>query len=843
LIVLTALLLALASIAGVWFLLIKPPPAPPFFLTIQVGDFNARQYPVLPFARQDGDLLQRHFPTRKQAETKTRELMRHELHGLATRSDPVVIHIDALGLVRGDKIYLVPGDADPDDDSTLLDVREVIEAVGRCPAHDKLLILDLSHPLADARLGVLADRVSQTMEEYLTREPPSFFVLLPASSGEYSLDSEILQCSVLASYLDQALQGAADSDRDLRITVQELAAYVAPRVDRWGQLNRGVRQRPRLFGKADDFVLASVGRNSAPALDRPNLEAYPASLQEGWKKRDAWRGRQALRRAPRLLMKLEATLLRQEERWRGGGLGKHDVDALDGDIAALDRDIGLALAAAPPPARSLVVAMGLAGYQDNAALVDAVMNTVAAAKDTGGKKEAQAKLIEELVKKLQEPKEITFVQQATAIVDALNQAAQLRPEYLDLARDVVACLSPTQRYLEVLYLRRLTDFAERIRSRDPDAWPAEKVHTLLQAVRWREKAIATLSREPGLLPWVGPALEAGDALRQTGERKLLWERASNWPDAWTSLQAAAAKYKRAAETLDGLARSRVDLDRALADLSYYSDLLCGLPELDADAEVVWSRAAEDALAVQRFFAASTNKESAVLQLDAPSRSLHRNLQELDKLVTRKAAEVHKGEQGVTLSLALALLSTPLMKAADRLATFGRQRELAAKLQGQTDELDQEEVRASRFAAGNADRLQDVGLLRARMSLAVLRLGGVVPREPLPELNGDLDARAWAQLEGALHDLWARDLLKRWNAPQSLAVADLLDRLVPPWEVAHRAGTAREASVQLDKNERAAFARWLEERYQLEARFLEARDPAAATFFIEAARELRLKTTE
>jgi hypothetical protein len=840
---LTALLLALVSIAGIWFLLIKPAPAPPFFLTISIGEFNARQYPVLPFARQDGELLQRHFPARKQAETKTKELLRHELQGLTARSEPLIVHIAALGLVRGDKIYLVPGDADPDDDATLLEVREVIEAVGRCPARHKLLILDLAHPLADPRLGVLADRAAAALEEHLGKDPPGFFVLCPTSAGEYSLHSEVLQSSALAYYLDQGLQGAADADRDLRVTIQELFAFVEPHVERWAQLNLGLHQRPRLFGKADDFVLSSINRSTPGALDRPKLEAYPTRLQEGWKKRDHWRDRQALRRAPRLLMRLEASLQRQDELWRGGAVTRKELESQEDDLTALDRDLTRAMATQPLPPRSLAVATSQTGAVDNSALVEAVMNVVAAAKDTGGKKEAHAKLVEELVKKLQEPKEITYVQQAWAVVAALERAAQVRPEYFALVQDVLARLNPNQRFLEVLYVRRLNDFAERVQARGPDTWPTEKVQALLNAIHWREQCVAALAREPGLLPWAAPTIDAADALRQTGEKKLLWERPSNWADALITLQAAAEKYKQASETLDSLGRSRADLDRALADLPSYMEFICDWPTFDAEAEVTWNSAAQEALAVQAFFAEPATKETSLLKLDAPSRSMHRHLVELDRLLARRCADAKKGDKGDTLSKALSLLKTPLLNAPERLAVFDKQRALAAQLQEQTDKLDQEDTRMGRPAGRSTDRAQDVGVVRARMSLALLRLGKVIGKEPLPELTGSLGPREWTQLELAVHHMWSKDLVKRWNTADSLATADLLDRLVPPWEVERRTGAAREPSTLLARQQRQVFARWLEERYQAEARFLEERDPPAASFFLEAARELRLRQAE
>src|SRR5437879_13907455 len=71
-ILLAALSLAFGTAAAVWILLIKPPPPPPYFLAINIGDYNSRHYPLLPFAKQDGDRVLRHFPSKNDAQTKTK---------------------------------------------------------------------------------------------------------------------------------------------------------------------------------------------------------------------------------------------------------------------------------------------------------------------------------------------------------------------------------------------------------------------------------------------------------------------------------------------------------------------------------------------------------------------------------------------------------------------------------------------------------------------------------------------------------------------------------------------------------------------------------------------------
>jgi hypothetical protein len=849
-IVLAGLFLAFVSAAIVWVLLLRPAPPPPFFLAISISDYNARQYPVVPFARQDGERILRHFPAKKQAETKTKELLRRELDGLASRSEPLIVQIAALALVRDGKVYLLPGDADPDDESTWLEAREVVDAIVRSPAKHKLLILNLAHPIADARLGVLTDRVAETLEEQLSKDTPPFFVLCPCSAGQYSLTSEALQSSVLAYYLDQGLQGHADIDRDMRITVQELFAFVETRMDRWALLNRAMGQKPRLLGKCEDFVVASIGKEAPGELDIPKLEPYPDRLADGWKTRDLMRDKEAFRRAPRLLSRLDANLLRQDELTRGGAVQKKDVESLDDDIQRLVTDLNRALKPRHAPPQSLALARAQTGAQDDPALVDAVMNIVAAAPDTGGKAGVNVKLEEELVKKLQEQKGADFAQQAWCVVEALVRAPRLKPDHFRLAQNVLAGLKPTQRYAEVVHVGRLTDFADKLQTKDADSWPwpAEKVQGLLQALRAREAVIAALDREPGLLPWIAADFEAADVLRRSGEKKLLAEKPSSWPEAYQALQSARDKYQQALATLGTLRGCRWDLDRSFAELPAYMNLICAWPELDAQAEQAWSQAAAEAQWLQAFFGdppamGAVGKSDFVFKLDTHGQDLHRHLETLDKMLQRRIASAMKEDKAETAHLRL--LESPLLKSSERAALLGMQRALAAKLHKLTDEQDQEDNKKGRIGAAQDGPRRppdpNLGTVRARMSAALLRLGAFDARGNKLEPAGDGKAspRELARLESALHDAWAKDLLKQWQAAKTPALADALDRIVPPWELDRRTGTDKDPSRRLQKEQRDAFFQWLGERYQAEAG---SADPQVSTFYLDAARELRLKAT-
>ena len=98
---LAGLFLALASLVVAWLFFLHRVPPEPLFLTIHIGSYNSRLYPVVPFAKQDSERLSRHFEDSRHAETKTKTLLTQELGRLASHtSKPVVIHLSALALVH-----------------------------------------------------------------------------------------------------------------------------------------------------------------------------------------------------------------------------------------------------------------------------------------------------------------------------------------------------------------------------------------------------------------------------------------------------------------------------------------------------------------------------------------------------------------------------------------------------------------------------------------------------------------------------------------------------------------------------------------------------------------------
>ncbi len=345
-------MLALAGAVIALLFLIRPAQTP-YFLTIPITEYKARQYPPNPLARQDSNALERHFlqDRRNNAfQSQERHEVLKELQNLQTRKEAaVVVHLRALALSRGSDVFLLPGDARPDDPATWLKFVEVLQLIRQCPARHKLLILDIMQPLLDPRLGVLTSDVAEKAEAIIqSGDDQDLLVLCACSPGQVSLVSEEVNLSVFGYYLDQGLRGHADGygpegKQDGRVTVKELAAFVEKHVDRWAARNRATRQTPVLLGKGADFGLVVFDRaRIEPTPEVAEAKPYPAWLSTGWKLRDQWLADESYSTAPQAIRRLEALQLHAEQRWRGGAQadnlqGQLDSDSLQGQLQH-DRD-------------------------------------------------------------------------------------------------------------------------------------------------------------------------------------------------------------------------------------------------------------------------------------------------------------------------------------------------------------------------------------------------------------------------------------------------------------------------------------------------------------------------
>jgi hypothetical protein len=345
------LLVAIALIIGIAFLAVPylRPSARNRFVALNIGTYRDPSLPILPWRFQDVDGLRQgeffHHPGGELPAQITQARLLQELTNLRRlpQSETLVVYL--AGYARCDdngEVQILPADADPYDSATWFSLVRVLDLLRWANAKHRLLILDLVVPYS-----ALLNDIPQCVERDALAVPdPARLILLPHSPGQLSLASDYLGRSVFGHYLDEALRGRGDSNKDGRVMVLELAAFLAHRVDRWTQKTRGERQTPMTIGVADDFPILDLP-NGVPRLPREIQEiAYPDPLDRAWAKTGG-------------VVERQRALLAIERDWRRGK-----------DPAQLENDTKTALALTPQAATKAPPFRSLAALPENPAVPD-----------------------------------------------------------------------------------------------------------------------------------------------------------------------------------------------------------------------------------------------------------------------------------------------------------------------------------------------------------------------------------------------------------------------------------------------------------------------------------------
>lgn len=849
---LTACLLALIGVVALLIFFLDFGYTPPTYLGLPIREFDARQLPPNPMAVQDCDKASDHFPDQREVAYayQTGERLRQALAKLNKQSGkPIVIHLCALARTIDDEVYILPADAvpGPDGTTTWLTLKEVLAAVTACPARQKLLILDIFRPFADARLGILTDDVAEKVQTTLKQEGKKlpFWVLCACSPSQTAQVSEENGLSAFAYYIDQGLLGHADQDSNHQVSVKELAAFVIPRVDRWVWLNRGLRQEPMLVGKADDFGLVLFKKEALdPSEEKAADVGYPAWLKKGWELRDTWWKAEANRLAPLLFFRLEGTLLRVERRWRAAMDEKKDQKQ---QLAAeLERDVGkmaeeLQRIVKPRVPRSRSLALAAAGDPKREPLSEALRDLLRKAQDPSLKPEdvdkAKKKDFDEakagLMKEWQaEP----FTTWASAVFEAAAKTQSLTPARLHALVALLQEQKDRAVYVETVFLNRLLDFQNRVTENSSWKWPDERVHQAVKTVHAAEEVLAEVAKEPAVLRWIADLLQQAEAQRREGEKALLEGRPSTWDKANQLLQQAEQKYQSCRSRVQEFRHGWQQLEQALVILPGLAPFLIAMPKVDPAIEQVWHEAA--ALTIK--LSATLTSPSYALLADDPELPNHLRAKLLllqQALTAKKEASLSRAREGTAEDYweLQALLESPLLNAKDREVVWQTCRELALRLHRQVAALDDADnpSRKTKFTSP----MEHPGPIieqrrkerRAAFAVGLLQLSGCAQAE---SLHGQLQAArranepaAWRTLGSALGQTWAKELPLQFQAKKDMPhQASRLGRLLTPYELELSMSTGEQYRSNL-----AAYWIWLGQRYQDESKLHPER-----TFYAEAA---------
>jgi hypothetical protein len=849
-------LLLLAALVGAVTALLAlfiHPMREPYFTGLPVREYDARLWPPNPLAVQDNKALLRHFEDPRDAYTsQTHDQILKELDNLRTRQgSPVVVYLTALAVATEDGVYVLPGDARPDDRDRWLPLREVLQRLRACPADRKLLILDLSHPLADSRLGVLLDDVAGPVRQEVEKKAdPHLLVLCACSTGQVSLTCPEEGLSAFAYYLDQGLSGLADADQNGRVTVKELADFVRRRVDRWARLNRDARQTPALLGSGDDFPLVSVkAGDTAGAPEPAPAPSYPEWLLKAWQERDAAWTNDTLRDHSLALRQLEAVLLRAEQRWQGGVEDERPQRDVGRELGVFRERLKQAGAAPAGPRRSLKLARAAGEVKEKdlaaaAAAVRALLARLTLGPGVKGDERTQALKEEDAARDAflkKGVKDLPFLPVAAAAFEGLADAPEATQQKVKVVSKLLKEYSGQAPYVETLLLQRLLGLSDDVEYYDWP-WPAEQVRLALEAVRRQQEAVAALADVPQALPWVGELFQQAEARRVEGE-KALFGGPRTWGGADAPLLAADKAYRKVVSDIDTLRKARDEYTEALTALPGYVPYLVG--GAAGEVEGIWDQAVAAACRLGDAWAAPGPK--AFAEVAEQRQLLRRHLDRLQRaLADRLARPTGPAPGGPAEYLELrALLECPRLPAKQRQACWEAAHALGRRLHEKALEADRaappgrEELPPP---AGDAAAVQRAER-RVRCAVGLLRLGGqpgadgLYKRLPPPAARAD--PAAWRPLADRLRQTWARELPKQLQADAARPLAaDRLAHVLPPFDLEDRPaagapGAAGSPGAALRREAAAAFWQWLGGEYLKESQRFPANSVYAA-FYAESA---------
>jgi Carboxypeptidase regulatory-like domain len=638
--ILSALLLFTVGTVG-WLLyqFIFPERFEADFVPLMISDYQKPAVPPLPWATADRKAIQQakvfteNVPNAPADEGLTLEVARERLKKLQQKNseDAVVVYIEAHALVeRSGAVQILMADSDPYVTKLLLPLSYVLTSLKECPAKRKLLVLDImSRAFDPLELGGTSDGVADVIRTQFSRadgtiqpDDPNLFVLLACGPGEAALSSEALdRQSVFGHYFQRAFSDReADADADAGpLTVKELAAYLSHNVDHWARQHRGVRQRPFLIGKAQDFPLAPIyperlkttpkssfsektvgqdkpdakektaekqkagdtakageiakkaGEEPAKNTEKVREEAheseervYPKWLTDFWKTRDEWLQSGSFAAAPRVFRRLETTLLRAEQEWRSGKEPEELEKSLNMKVGELTAEMVRAQDIKHPPVHSVGQARAL-GRQADPALV---------------------KTLTEILEKRRKPEPFAppekVEQQLADSVKAFLAALKNGKTPLDLGAAIFeaaddepfdaktvtfldSLVSQSKMPFEVVELRLLRQLADR--ATQAADWDAETMKMI-----WETAALAEeVNNRPLTLLWARAPLDDADRARHNASVLLLPKAAGfvsqkQIADSWSETKAL---YESLASFQQKVRGAQDLLDRARAALVVY----------------------------------------------------------------------------------------------------------------------------------------------------------------------------------------------------------------------------------------------------------------------------------
>ncbi len=315
------------AIAGLFVFLRSDPK--PVVLVLPISQYKHADWPANPYAESDARGFFESFPDSGAPAFPDQEKARivGAIQQLVDESRskssgrPIAVYINALAVARNGMPYILPGDADPDDDSTWLPVDDVLALLGKASV-PRVLILDL-RSVSSPRSILATDDLNETLKSRLSgrnRPDDDLWILTANTPSDGPTLLRPVRRSAFGLSVAQGVGGRADgwnadNSTNAKVSLQEFGQYAR----RATLIATGGEQRPELFGPAGDFPLAQVlPGGPKPLPESIDAEPYPAWLQASRIERDAWTNDGLHRRARRILNHHATVAARSEDAWYAG---------------------------------------------------------------------------------------------------------------------------------------------------------------------------------------------------------------------------------------------------------------------------------------------------------------------------------------------------------------------------------------------------------------------------------------------------------------------------------------------------------------------------------------------
>lgn len=271
----------LALGVATWAVFWLTPPRPAHLVVLAAGYDNTLAVPPNPYGKAAArDLSALATPgnwlgtrSRLNGSPNAGRLTRVGLPDLShVRDKCVVVFLAAHGGRDRDGAFLFPEDSGPEPNNRLR-IKAVVEQLAKLPAkRQKLLVLDATEPPAYADLGLVLNDFAAAVEDLNDdiAAVPNLAVFMSTGPDQRSWSSPEWGHTSFMHHVLRGLEGAADENRDKRITGAELVEFVRPRVHDWARDNRAALQTPVLLPRGDE------GENRVAAMHLAMTEGPPA---------------------------------------------------------------------------------------------------------------------------------------------------------------------------------------------------------------------------------------------------------------------------------------------------------------------------------------------------------------------------------------------------------------------------------------------------------------------------------------------------------------------------------------------------------------------------------------